>query len=187
MKKTTQPHAIAKKNSAAARPKKDAPVPAASAKQVMEKVLSTTRRSLVDTDTGEEIIFPKFKTQYNAKLFTSRTKEPGGGKSLTIPDQALTVPQIIKRSQAGMPLHVGYKQAYFEGEEGDLPDLRKLDLAELQQLREEAAIRVEEIKYALNKQEHDKNELRQKQREEQIKAEIKKQYEDQGMVFKKSS
>lgn len=175
MKKNTKPHETKKKTIIPKKKIQEAP-------EVVQTQQTTIvpRRHLVDSETGEIFALPLFKTPYNAKLFTSKTKEPGGGKSLTIPDQALTVPQIIKRSQAGMPLHVGYKQAYYEGEEGDLPDLRKLDLAELQKLREEATIRVEQIKYELNKQHYDKQEEQRKAREEKLKAEIKAQLEEQA-------
>lgn len=190
MKKTTQPHETRKKTpvkkkevqskstleTVLEKPQKEV----VSAKKILEILSASPTRQLIDSDTGEIINIPKFKTPYNAQLFKQYEKEPGGGKSLTIPDQALTVPQIIKRSQSGMPLHVGYKQAYYEGEEGDLPDLRKLDLAELQKLREEATIRVEQIRYELNKQEHDRQQQAVKTREEKLKEEIKKQLEDQG-------
>lgn len=58
--------------------------------------------------------------------------------SLTIPDQALSLNEIIRRFASGIPMDIG-KIPVFD-EDNDLPDFRKLDLAE----REEYKLRFQE-------------------------------------------
>lgn len=60
--------------------------------------------------------------------------EVNEGVSLTVPDQTLTVSQILERYTRGLPL--GGKVPIYD-EEDTLPDVRTLDLAELQELREQ--------------------------------------------------
>lgn len=54
--------------------------------------------------------------------------------SLTIPDQALGLGEILRRFAAGIPMDIG-KIPVFD-EENDLPDFRKMDLAEREEWRE---------------------------------------------------
>jgi hypothetical protein len=54
--------------------------------------------------------------------------------SLTIPDQALSLNEIIRRFASGIPMDIG-KIPVFD-EENDLPDFRKMDLAERQEWKE---------------------------------------------------
>lgn len=54
--------------------------------------------------------------------------------SLTVPDQALSLAEIIRRFASGIPMDIG-KIPVFD-EDNDLPDFRKLDLAERQEYRE---------------------------------------------------
>lgn len=60
--------------------------------------------------------------------------EVNEGVSLTVPDQTLTVSQILERYTRGLPL--GGKVPIYD-EEDTLPDVRTLDLAERQELREQ--------------------------------------------------
>lgn len=69
---------------------------------------------------------PNSKNQVNAK--------PSKGQEITqpsqtIPDQSLSIVDIMRRSASGLPL-VGQKIPIYNGEDVDHPDLTKMDLAE---------------------------------------------------------
>jgi hypothetical protein len=53
--------------------------------------------------------------------------------SLTIPDQTMTIRTILERHSRGLPID-GIKVPIWDGEDNDLPDWRRLDLAERQEL-----------------------------------------------------
>ena len=53
--------------------------------------------------------------------------------SMTIPDQTMSIRTILERHSRGLPID-GVKIPIYEGEENDLPDWRRLDLAERQEL-----------------------------------------------------
>lgn len=59
--------------------------------------------------------------------------------SMTVPDQAMSMKEILRRFAAGIPIEAGRVPIY--DEENDLPDFRKMDLAEreayVQQYNEE--------------------------------------------------
>lgn len=79
--------------------------------------------------------FPKFKTPYNNHLFPKRyeiNKQP----SMTIPDQAMTITEILERHTRGIPFTAG-KVPIYEGDEPK-PDFNRMDLSEIQQTVEEA-------------------------------------------------
>jgi len=53
--------------------------------------------------------------------------------SMTIPDQTLSIRQILERHSHGLPIE-GWREPIWDGEDNDLPDIRTLDLAERQEL-----------------------------------------------------
>lgn len=55
--------------------------------------------------------------------------------SKTIPDETLSIKQILERYARGLPIGGGRVPIY-EGEDNDLPDPRTLDLAERQEMAE---------------------------------------------------
>lgn len=63
--------------------------------------------------------------------------------SLTTPDQSLSIPQLMARQAAGLPLY-GHSLPIYDPED-DLPDLRTLDLAEIQELRERYSAEYQQI------------------------------------------
>lgn len=77
------------------------------------------------------------------------------GESLTIPDRALPVRKILELSKRGLDPGVNINTPiYHHDENGDpvlLPDVRHMDLAERQQLLEEAKQRVADIRAELNR------------------------------------
>lgn len=83
---------------------------------------------------------PTIRTRFTS-MFLPKNMEINDEPSMTVPDMSMTVGELVKRFAQGLPLDGG-KTPLWE-EEGDMPDMVKLDLAERQQVIEEA---VEEIK-----------------------------------------
>lgn len=79
----------------------------------------------------------KFKHHFNREDFPEKG-EVNTLPSLTVPDQTMTMREIMERYARGLP--IGEPGAYVEDGEDDLddlPDIRKLDLAEIQELQEQ--------------------------------------------------
>lgn len=55
--------------------------------------------------------------------------------SLTVPDQVLSIRQIMDRFSRGLPID-GEQFAVYHGEDFELPDFSRMDLAEIQEYRE---------------------------------------------------
>lgn len=89
----------------------------------------------------------KIKHSINAKEFVS-DGEINNLPSQTIPDQTLSVRELLVRYAKGLPLD-GMKQPIWEGEEGDPIDPRRLDLAERQELEIQARQELAEIEERL--------------------------------------
>nr|WAE43927.1 MAG: hypothetical protein [Microviridae sp.] len=63
----------------------------------------------------------------------SQVNEPGGGKSLTIPDQSMTIREMIRRHLSGIPIQGNARQPIYNGDTY-LPDPKTLDLVEIQDI-----------------------------------------------------
>lgn len=82
--------------------------------------------------------------------FSQSEGEVNVGPSMTIPDQSLTVQQIMERFARGLPLGVhDYSSEY--DEDDDLPDPRTLDLAELAELRDQYRAEINSITEEFNR------------------------------------
>lgn len=77
----------------------------------------------------------RVKTSLNVSLFDPLQEQPEG-VSLTVPDQTMTVREILERFAKGLPIGAGKVPLYDEDDE--LPDPRYLDLTERQELTEQA-------------------------------------------------
>jgi hypothetical protein len=88
----------------------------------------------------------KIRNIFNAHEFTDNEviSEP----SQTIPDQTLTIRELVKRYASGLPLGGGQNPIY-EGEDGDGIDPRTLDLADRQELEIAARQELAEIEERL--------------------------------------
>lgn len=89
----------------------------------------------------------KFATQYNNKKVEDR--EANYEPSLTIPDQSMTIKQIMIRYAKGIPIS-GERVPVYDGDEDFYPDFKNMDLADRQQYLEDAKAEIasatEEIK-----------------------------------------
>lgn len=89
----------------------------------------------------------KIKTSLNANEF-AKDYEVNDLPSLTIPDQTMTIPEILERYARGLPIG-GVNEGYYD-EEDDLPDPRTLDLEERAQLVEQFERELSEVKNRKN-------------------------------------
>ena len=105
----------------------------------------------------------KIRTIFNASEFNDAEKntEP----SMTIPDQSMSVRELLQRYAHGLPL-AGGKEPIYEGEDGDGIDPRRLDLAERQELEILARQELAEIEERLKSKKVEKS--KSKLTEEQI-------------------
>lgn len=97
----------------------------------------------------------KFKNHYNSEEEKGEINlEP----SSTIPDQTMPISEIMRRFVHGLPL-AGQKVSFYTEDEDDEMagiDIEKLDLSEIQELKEEAKQNVAQIQKQLKKQEGEK-------------------------------
>lgn len=113
----------------------------------------------------------KFKNHYNAREF----KDPGERNlkpSLTMPDQALSVQEMIDRHRRGLPVR-GYADMEYVDETDPLGgrDLKSLDLEEVKQIVGEIRKRYNDARDKWYKEE---TERRQKAYEDEVIAKYKK-------------
>jgi hypothetical protein len=95
----------------------------------------------------------KIRNIFNAHEFTDNEviSEP----SQTIPDQSMSVRELLQRYASGLPLGGG-KEPIYEGEDGDGVDPRRLDLAERQELEIQARQELAEIEERLKSKKAEK-------------------------------
>lgn len=99
----------------------------------------------------------KIRNIFNAKEFSDN--EVNNEPSQTIPDQALSVRDLLSRYASGQPLGGG-KEPIYEGEDGDGIDPRRLDLAERQELEIEARRELAEIEERLKSKKVEKTKVK---------------------------
>lgn len=77
----------------------------------------------------------RHQRNYNPKrAFRETFKLP----ALTVPDQTLSIREILDRFARGIPMENVAKIPSYDGEENEFPDIRTLDLAEIQAYAQEA-------------------------------------------------
>lgn len=96
----------------------------------------------------------KIRNIFNAHEFND--DEHNTEPSKTVPDQAMSVRELLQRYANGLPLGGG-KEPIYEGEDGDGIDPRRLDLAERQELEIEARRELAEIEERLKSKKVEKS------------------------------
>lgn len=87
----------------------------------------------------------RFKTPYNAHKFPVHLHmESSRQPSLTIPDQTMSMREIMDRFARGLPIEAG-KVPVYEGDEDITPDWNRLDLSEKMELAREASEKIKEF------------------------------------------
>lgn len=87
----------------------------------------------------------KFQTPYNREKYLYHDNV--SGKSMTVPDQGMTVQQMLRRFASGMPVNARFKDAQFDSDTGmaGVPDISKLDLVDQQEAKQYVANRIKEL------------------------------------------
>ncbi|AXH76347.1 MAG: hypothetical protein [Microviridae sp.] len=145
----------------------------------MTQMSKNTKKATVELSTGElqtVSVLPTWRTQYY-NTQSSTTYEKNTSPSETIPDQALSVREIMRRFASGLPLNVSNVKSYDQQEdEAELrdfdrymPDVSKLDIAERYDLVEQTRLHLEEVKAKVNAIAQSKLKA-QKQKEAELKA-----------------
>ena len=83
----------------------------------------------------------KWKTPYNAKPDQG---EVNNDPSLTIPDEALSIQEILVRHARGLPT-TGQRVPIYLGEDEEFPDPRKMDISEREALKKELKQEIKEL------------------------------------------
>lgn len=97
-----------------------------------------------------------FQKQYDY-THTNNPRERFNKPSLTIPDQSMTVSELVERNKRGLPLGGSRVPMYSQDPENDfVPDFKKLDLAEVQEMHLQAQQTIQENQEKLNQAEQAK-------------------------------
>lgn len=94
------------------------------------------------------------KTQYNAHLFP-KYHETITGPSQTVPDQALSLQELLLRHTRGLSLGATQHPVYM-GDEDYFPDLRKLDLSEIHELKKRNAEEIDDYENFIDAEQKEK-------------------------------
>lgn len=108
---------------------------------------------------------PVIKNSLNAREFPKNYKK-NYSPSKTIPDQTLSLRELLDRYARGIPIE-GEKTPIYHGDEIEMPDLKTMDLSEIAELRERitADIKEQQEKLQMERYEVDKKEAEKNQRE----------------------
>lgn len=88
----------------------------------------------------------KIRTAYNhQQILAEKRYEKNDQPSLTIPDQTLTIPEILRRYARGIPLDSIVKLPIYDGEDIYNPDMRTLDLTEQAELIEQRSAELKKL------------------------------------------
>lgn len=85
--------------------------------------------------------------------------------SLVVPNEAMSIREILVRYSRGLPID---SKVPMYDEENLLPDVKHMDLADLQTMRENIALEIEDKKQKLKNQQDQLNEKKQQAKAEQI-------------------
>lgn len=109
----------------------------------------------------------KVKNMLNAEEFPFEG-EKNFQPSLTIPDQTMPLRELIDRFTRGLPV-TSFKPVY--DEDNSLPDPRKMDLAEYNEMRKNVAL---ELKNITEKQQLEEKQRIENQRLKEIEEEVQR-------------
>lgn len=125
------------------------------------------------------LIKTHYRAVLNPELFP-RLYERNILPSLTVPDQTMSIQEILERHTRGLGIDQGKVPMYYGDDEVlDQTDLKKLDLSELQELREANAEKLEAMREELI-------EKGKKKRYEAMRQKIKDEIEFEEIKNKKT-
>lgn len=104
----------------------------------------------VNLPQGNKTFKMKFATYYDRPATKGSVNDK---PSKTVPNQAMSIDEIIRRTQKGLPVTGVKVPLYNETDDGVLPDLRKLDISELHELKKRMAQAEKDIRKQLAEEE----------------------------------
>lgn len=112
---------------------------------------------------------PKGKNSFSMNFNTYYNRKPSVGErndqpSKTVPDQALSVREIINRTQKGLPVTGVRVPMYNETDDGIMPDLRNMDISEIYELKQ----RIKKTEAEIKRQLQEAEEKRQQEETEEF-------------------
>ena len=113
----------------------------------------------------------RFKTQYNA-LPDEGSSLAGELPSLTIPNEAMTVREIIAMQARGLTLN-NRRVPVYNGEE-DIPDFQNMDLADQEAIMQTNLALITEMQKTLKDQEKSHTEAKRKKEQQEIEEKIER-------------
>lgn len=118
---------------------------------------------------------PTIRTHYNSMYFPRRY-EVNNDPSMTVPDEAMSIIELMDRYAHGVPL--SKREGVFHGEESELPnDLDRLDLAEREEILRGIAERRDEI---LENVKERRAKAAEKRLQDQVDARVKAKEEEKA-------
>lgn len=146
------------------------------------KSLQATLLSTEDTSTEASSINrskPIIKTQYTKN---ATDYEKNSGISQTVPDDTMSMAEILKRFASGQPVNASSRTPYYDSENDfeEVPDLPKMDLSEQADYFEAHRNNLAALR---NKFNFDKEEQRMAAVKEQLRKELKAELDEQQASF----
>lgn len=89
-----------------------------------------------------------YKNNYNATKWPQK-KQLFTLPSRTVPDQTMSVSEIMRRYAHGLPLD-GQRVGFYEGDDSFTPDPKTLDLVDIQEMKQQNAENIQNITKKLN-------------------------------------
>lgn len=102
---------------------------------------------------------PNFRTQYNYVQPKGETNTMPG---LTMPDQTMSIPELLARYAKGMPLSV--KQPIYAKDDLDMDEFRKLDPVDKHRLIRERMEELKQLRTRVEKEQKEKFEAAQREK-----------------------
>lgn len=98
------------------------------------------------------------------------------GQSLTVPDQSLTLRELLVNYTRGQDLPYGKQQPAFFDEDVTIPDLKKMDLVDLQELAEGNAHKASELQKNLDS-------INRQKSEQELNLKVQQKIKDGGYII----
>lgn len=132
----------------------------------------------VDKLTGE--LLPRIKTQLTAQSYPKQY-EQNHGKSLTVPNQSMTIKEMVARHRKGLPIDES-RGALYQGDEL-VADISQMDLIDRQQYIDSVADALVEVKERLREAAKSKSE---KELIDRVEFEVQKRIKELQQNSKKT-
>lgn len=147
----------------------------------MAKAKRTSGTALNEVITPVDVVnmpvYP-WRTQFNNQSLPQdqqRFRSP----SRTIPDQSMSVKEILNRYAKGLPLHSSKQVGEYYGDDQYYPDVAKLDLSEKQELYRATQARILELQKLMKEEEAKKHQ----EEIDKAREDFRKKFQEQQELF----